>query len=106
MMADTGKTREQLLIELAHLRQRIEDLEAVEKESTRTEADLAWEALLHSSQLRSSTDIAIATADTDLRITSWSAMAENLFGYTSEEAIGRSVMEMHTRESVAPERFE
>jgi PAS domain S-box-containing protein len=34
---------------------------------------------------------AIVTTDADMRVTSWNPAAEHLFGYTSEEAIGRDV---------------
>jgi PAS domain S-box-containing protein len=35
--------------------------------------------------------VAVVTADLDARVVSWNPMAEELFGYTQEEAIGRNV---------------
>jgi len=56
--------------------------------------------------LRSSVDMAIAATDLDFHITYYNPMAEKLFGYTSQEAIGKTVQEIHTKEKVEPERFE
>ena len=56
--------------------------------------------------LRGATEHAIATTDLDLRITYYNPMAEKLHGYNAEDVIGKTVMEMHTKEKVAPERFE
>ncbi len=56
--------------------------------------------------LRSSTDMAIAATDLDFRILYYNQVAENLFGYRAEEIIGKTVMEVHTKEKVDPSRFE
>ena len=56
--------------------------------------------------LRSAQAVAIVTTDLELNITYYNPMAEKLFGYTASEVIGKSVMEMHTKENVEPERFE
>ncbi len=58
------------------------------------------------SMLTSSVDMAIAATDLDFRITYYNPMAEKIFGYTAQEVIGHTVMEMHTKEKVDPERFE
>jgi PAS domain S-box-containing protein len=57
------------------------------------------------SVLRSS-NIAIAATDLDFHIKYYNPVAEEIFGYKAEEVIGRTVMEMHTRERVDPARFE
>jgi len=56
--------------------------------------------------LRSARDVAIATTDLDFRITYYNPMAEKFFGYTAADVVGKTVMEMHTKEKVALERFE
>ena len=56
--------------------------------------------------LRSSTDMAIAATDLDFRILYYNQVAENMFGYRAEEIIGKTVMEVHTKEHVDPSRFE
>jgi len=56
--------------------------------------------------LRSATEYAIATTDLEFRITYYNLLAEQFFGYTADEVIGKTVQEMHTKENVAPRRFE
>ncbi|MBU8933421.1 MAG: PAS domain S-box protein [candidate division Zixibacteria bacterium] len=56
--------------------------------------------------LRSASDVAIATTDLDYRITYYNPMAEKLFGYSAAEVVGKTVLEMHTKENVSPKRFE
>ncbi len=55
--------------------------------------------------LRSSTKMGIVATDLDLRITYYNPKAEEIFGYTAGEVIGRTVAEMHTWENVEPARF-
>ena len=55
--------------------------------------------------LRSSTKVAIAATDLDFRIKYYNPKAEEIFGYTAKEVIGRTVMEMLTREDVDLTRF-
>jgi len=76
-----------------------------------TERKLVEEALREKTTmldniLRSARDVAIATTDLDFRITYYNPMAKEFFGYTAAEVIGKTVMEMHTKEKVVPERFE
>lgn len=56
--------------------------------------------------LRSATEYAIATTDKDFRITYYNPLAEKFHGYKAEDVIGRTVQEMHTKDMVAPERFQ
>ncbi|MBL0701248.1 MAG: PAS domain S-box protein, partial [Desulfosarcina sp.] len=67
---------------------------------------LAEKTTLLNNILKNAQDIAIATTDLDLRINYYNPMAENLYGYTVEEVLGKTVQEMHTKEKVDPERFE
>ena len=64
------------------------------------------EDVILESILTSSTDMAIAATDLDFRIMYYNPIAEKLFGYKAEEVIGKTVMEMHTKESVVSSHFE
>jgi len=55
--------------------------------------------------LKSSTSMAIAATDLDLKILYFNPMAEQVFGYESRETIGRTVLEMHERLKIDPSRF-
>ncbi len=56
--------------------------------------------------LRSATEYAIITTDLDFRITYYNPLAQQIFGYSGEEVIGKTVQKMHMLERVASERFE
>jgi PAS domain S-box-containing protein len=88
------------------LEQQVMELEKQAKERKPAEETLREKATLLDNILRGSTDFAIATTDLDFKITYYNPVAEDLFGYTASEVIGKSVQEMHTKENVSPERFE
>jgi len=76
-----------------------------------TERKLAEEALQEKTMmldniLQSARGVSIATTDLDFRITYYNPLAEEFFGYSAAEVIGKTVTEMHTKENVSPERFE
>jgi len=102
--------RIQTHLTLYELRKSLEtkNIELAKEISERIKAEkaLAEKSLYLDNILRSATEYAIATTDLDFRITYYNPMAEKLFGYTAEEVIGKTVQEMHTKENVAPERFE
>lgn len=54
---------------------------------------------------RALTDTAIVTADLDMCITYLNPGAEKLFGRTQEEAVGRTITEMHELHDVAPDKL-
>src|SRR5579859_6958532 len=56
----------------------------------RTPADLEEQRKYYEALIRVS-PTAIVTCDADLRITSWNPAANQLFGYTAEEALGRNI---------------
>ena len=56
--------------------------------------------------LNNATEFAVAATDMEFRIIYYNPKAEELFGYTAEEVIGKIVQEMHTKEKVDPKRFE
>ncbi len=56
--------------------------------------------------LSSATNMSIAATDIDYRIMFYNSMAEDIFGYTAEEVIGKTVLEIHLKEKVDTARFE
>ncbi len=70
------------------------------------ERTLAEKTMMLDNILRSASGYAIATTDLDFRITYYNPVAEEYFGYTAKEVIGRTVQEMHVTEKVASERLE
>ncbi|KKK62174.1 hypothetical protein LCGC14_3006970, partial [marine sediment metagenome] len=56
--------------------------------------------------LQSSTDMAIAATNLDYVIMYYNPMAEKVFGYKADEVLGKTVIEMHTKEKVDHSRFE
>ncbi len=71
-----------------------------------TERSLIEKTVYLDNIMSSSTDMALAATDLDFRIVYYNPMAEEFFGHSAEEVIGRTVMEMHTKERVDPARFE
>ncbi len=55
--------------------------------------------------LRSSVDLAIVATDIDYRIKYFNPVAEKLFNYSAEEAIGRSALELHAVRLSVPVRL-
>ena len=78
----------------------------VEEQRQKAEEALAKKTMLLDNIINRASNIAIATTDLDLRITSYNPIAEKFFGYTPEEVLGRTVVEMHLKEKVEPERLE
>ena len=76
--------------------------------SERKQAEIALDekTMMLDNLLKSSIDVAIATTDLDFRITYYNPLAEIYFGYAVQEVIGKKVQDVHTKEKVAPERFE
>lgn len=68
-------------------------------------SDLSNKAMYFENILMSATEYSIATTDLDFRITFYNPMAEKFHGYRSEEVLGHTVQDMHTKEKVAPDRF-
>ncbi len=71
-----------------------------------TEIELREKTTMLDNILRSAQAVAIATTDLDFRVTYYNPLAEKFFGYTSDEVVGKTVMEMHFKENVMSERFE
>lgn len=75
-------------------------------EHKRTQAFLEEKSRYLDNILQSSTDFAIAATDVDFVIRYYNPVAEKIFGHTAAEVIGKTVMEIHTREKVSHDRFE
>ena len=75
-------------------------------ERKRAEESLSRKTMYLDNILRSATEYAIITTDLDYCITYYNPLAEQFFGHTAAEVIGKTIQEMHTQERVTPERFE
>jgi len=88
-MKDEDKTKEQLIKELVEIHQRIAKLETVESELMMVEKELKKSEERYRRLVEQTTD-AIMSLDLDTNIVSWNKGAEEMFGYRSEEIIGKS----------------
>ncbi|GBE36950.1 blue-light-activated protein [bacterium BMS3Bbin07] len=70
-----------------------------------TERALTRKTVYLDNIMRSFADMAMAATDLEFRIIYYNPVAEKFFGYKADEVIGRTVMEMHTREKVDPAHF-
>lgn len=57
-------------------------------------------------ELLDASSFAIAATDLDFRICYFNKMAERLYGYKSTDVIGKTVMELHSKEGVSLERLQ
>ncbi len=97
LMADAVQERD------SALREHSENLEQEVKART---AEVVEQSVLINNVLRSSTVLAIAIVDTDLRIKRFNSVAEEIFGYKAEDVLGHTVFEIHAMENVESERLE
>ena len=84
-----NKKKEQLINELIELRRRVTELERSKAERKQAEETLRKSEERFRSLVQSATD-AIYTIDSNKKIISWNSAAENIFGYTADEIIGKS----------------
>ena len=91
-MKDEERTKEQLVHELAGVRQRIAALEALESEHKRSEEALRQNEERIRLIVESALD-AVITMDAQGLITGWNPHAETIFGWSREKAIGRRLAE-------------
>jgi PAS domain S-box-containing protein len=93
-MKDGKKTRKQLVGELESLRQRVTELEALEKESKRAEEVLRETNTFLKNVLDSSSSISIISTDLEGNVLFWNKGAENIFGYKTNEMVGRKKIDI------------
>jgi PAS domain S-box-containing protein/putative nucleotidyltransferase with HDIG domain len=81
-MDEGNMTKEELIKELTKLRQRLSETDSLEKELRETNSFL-------SNIIESSSAISLISTDLDQNIVYWNHGAENIFGYKSEEMVGK-----------------
>jgi two-component system cell cycle sensor histidine kinase/response regulator CckA len=101
-MTDGDKTREQLISELADLRHRVGELEALEVERRQSEEEIRKRQEYLEAVLREAPD-AIVTLDASHHILEWNPGAERIFGYSRSEAVGKKLDDLVSRPDVVDE---
>ncbi|OQY26924.1 MAG: hypothetical protein B6244_12150 [Candidatus Cloacimonetes bacterium 4572_55] len=90
----------------SELQKRILELEKELEFLRDSKEKLTKKAMLLDNIVNRASNVAIATTDSNLRITSYNPVAEKLFGYTAQEVLGKTVMEVHLKENVSPKRLQ
>lgn len=93
-MKDEDKTKTQLINELAQLRQRITELEALEAEGKRAEEELKRTKEYLENVIDNSVD-AIGIVDNHGRFILWNRRAAEIYGYKFEDLAGKSAFELY-----------
>jgi PAS domain S-box-containing protein len=75
-------------------------------ERKRTERALVEKNAFIGSILQSSINMAIIATDVEFQITYYNPIAEKIFGYSAQQAIGKSVVDIHIKEKVEHYRFD
>jgi len=89
-MRDEDRPKKQILRELEQMCRRCADLESVEAERQKALQGLRDSETKFRSVAQSAID-AIVSTDADDRVIFWNQGAENIFGYSEEEALGKPV---------------
>lgn len=98
-MASTGKTKRQLIQELAALRRRVAELEKAE-----TERKQAEEQIQYLAQLIANVSDAVIASDERFVLTFWNLAAERMYGWKAEEVLGRNEQETLRSEFMGVDR--
>ncbi len=105
-MSDMGKTKTQLIQELEELRKVIHDSHPSGIHSDTSEKSVIHNTMMLNNILRNSKDVAIITTDTNMIISNFNPTAEKIFKYSADDAIGKSVFEVHKTKGVSVSGFE
>jgi len=93
-MKHEKKTEKQRNDELEALRQRVTDLEVLEGKRNQTEEALRKTNIFLKNILDSSSSISIVSTDLEGIVMFWNKGAENIFGYTADEMVGRQKIDI------------
>jgi len=93
-MKDQDRNKEELIAELATLRERIAQLEDSEIERSRGKELLKEKNTFLKNILDSSSSISILSTDLESNVLFWNKGAENIFGYKSQEIVGKQRIEV------------
>jgi PAS domain S-box-containing protein len=88
-MKDEDKSKAQLIDELVSLRQQVAELKSSEAERKRVEEQLRYQA-----DLVENVSDAVISTDLDFNIKSWNKAAENIYGWQTDEVIGKPLIEV------------
>jgi two-component system phosphate regulon sensor histidine kinase PhoR len=103
-MKDRDKSKEHLIDELAELRQRVAELEAAEAERERAEEALR-ESERRFRDLFEGVPACCWAFDREGTVLYWNRACEQLYGWTAEQAVGKTMFELMVKdENVAPTR--
>lgn len=86
---DEAKTKEQLIAEVRSLRQRLAEVEALQQEHDRIEQVLSSQPTI-----LDAVDQAVVVTQLDGRIVYWNLCAQELFGWSAAEVLGRNVIDV------------
>ncbi len=100
-MNDRDRPKEEVLAELFELRQAVQTLDRAEEERNQAERKLRNMNDLLRGILESSSSISIVFTDRKGIIRYWNKGAENIFGYTAKEIIGKPVEVLYTEDTKA-----
>jgi PAS domain S-box-containing protein len=96
-MKDRDKSKEQLIGELAELRQRVAELEAAETERKRVEEALR-ESERRFRDLFEGIPACCWAFDREGTILHWNRACEELYGWTAEQAVGKTMFELMVKD--------
>lgn len=86
---DEAKTKEQLIAEVRSLRQRLAEVEALQNQQDRIE-----EILNRQPTMLDAVDQAVIVTQIDGRIVYWNLCAQELYGWSAAEVLGRNIVDV------------
>lgn len=86
---DEAKSNEELIAEIRSLRQRLAEVEALQSQQDRIE-----EILRHQPTMLDAVDQAVIVTQLDGRIVYWNLSAQELYGWSAAEVLGRNIVDV------------